>query len=46
LMNEKIKKTNIDLVKKDVFPFIKNVDELQIWTKEYFLELVKMIKFL
>ncbi|MDR2556143.1 MAG: nucleotidyl transferase AbiEii/AbiGii toxin family protein [Bacteroidales bacterium] len=46
LMNEKIKNTNIDLVKKDIFPFIKNVDGLQIWTKEYFLELVKMINVL
>ncbi|MDR0762969.1 MAG: nucleotidyl transferase AbiEii/AbiGii toxin family protein [Bacteroidales bacterium] len=46
LMNEKIKNTDISLVKKDVFPFIKDEEELQIWTKEYFLELVRMIKFL
>ena len=45
LLKEKISKTNIELVKADVRPFIKNPGELDIWTTEYFIQLVNMIRF-
>ncbi len=35
--------TNIDLVKRDVIPFIKNLQELEIWSNDYFLQLADMI---
>jgi hypothetical protein len=45
LLREKIKKTNIGLVKKDVSPFLKNPAEMEIWSTEYFLQLVDRINF-
>ncbi len=38
-------KTDIEMVKQDVRPFIKNPNELEIWTNDYFLQLAEMIKF-
>jgi predicted nucleotidyltransferase component of viral defense system len=43
LLREKILKTNINSVKTDVFPFIGNPEEVEIWSAEYFLQLVDMI---
>ena len=37
--------TNIELVKDDVMPFIKNTNYLEMWSTEYFLKLVDLIKF-
>ena len=45
LIKEKIAKTNIDMVKNDVRPFIRNQSEMEIWSVEYFLQLVEMIQF-
>ncbi len=45
LLKEKIAKTNINLVKGDVSPFLKNHNELDIWSTEYFTQLVDMIRF-
>jgi predicted nucleotidyltransferase component of viral defense system len=44
-LREKIEKTNINLVKKDVSPFLKNPAEMGIWSAEYFLQLVDRINF-
>jgi predicted nucleotidyltransferase component of viral defense system len=44
LLKERILKTNINAVKNDVRMFIKNQEEMDIWTTEYFLQLVDMIK--
>jgi len=41
----KIKSTNINLVKADVKPFIKNQDGLSIWSNDYFSQLAEMIQF-
>lgn len=43
LLREKILKTDINLVKNDVRPFIKNPDEMDIWSPDYFLQLVDRI---
>lgn len=45
LLKEKIIKTNIEMVKADVKPFIQNADELSIWSTDYFLKLVDLIKY-
>lgn len=45
LLKEKIAKTNIEMVKNDVRPFIRNQSEMDIWSVDYFLQLVEMIKY-
>jgi hypothetical protein len=42
-LKEKILKTDINLVKSDVRPFIKYPSEMDIWATDYFLQLVDMI---
>ncbi len=41
----RLSSTDIELVKKDVLPFVKNPQELEIWSTEYFIALARMIKF-
>ena len=43
-LKERISNTNIELVKQDVAPFIKNHAQLDIWSTDYFLQLVEMMK--
>jgi hypothetical protein len=45
LLKERILQTNIELVKSDVRPFIKNPAEMDIWSTDYFLQLSDMLKF-
>ena len=45
LLKERIEKTNIEMVKNDVSPFLKNPQEIEIWSTEYFLQLVDLIRF-
>lgn len=45
LLKRRIESTNIEMVKADVSPFIKNTRELDIWSNDYFLQLADMIKF-
>lgn len=45
LLKNKIKKTNIDMVKADVLPFIQEPEALNIWSTDYFIRLADMIKF-
>lgn len=44
LLHEKIKTTSIDKVKADVRPFIRNMEVLEIWSPQYFLDLVGLLK--
>jgi len=44
LLKERILKTDINTVKNDVRPFIKNPAEMDIWSTEYFLQLTDMIQ--
>jgi len=44
MLKERIEKTNIEAVKNDVRPFLKNPQEIGIWSTEYFLQLTDMIK--
>jgi predicted nucleotidyltransferase component of viral defense system len=45
LLKKKIANTNIELVKADVRPFIKNIDSMNLWSADYFSQLVDMIVF-
>lgn len=45
LLKQKISNTNIDAVKADVRPFIKNPAELEIWSVGYFSQLADRIQF-
>ena len=44
MLKERIERTNIETVKNDVRPFLKNPQEMEIWSKDYFLQLAEMIK--
>lgn len=45
ILREKLSKTDIDMVKKDVSGFVKNPRDLEIWSNDYFLMLADRIKF-
>jgi len=45
LLKKIIAKTDIDMVKADVRPFLKEQKDIEIWTTNYFLQLVDMIQF-
>ena len=44
LLTERIENLNVEIAKKDVERFIHNPKVLDIWSKQYFLDLVKMLK--
>lgn len=45
MLTERLATTDINAVKKDVLPFIKNPSELDIWSNDYFVQLIGMMKF-
>lgn len=44
-LKDRLSTTDITMVKRDVEPFIKNPRELDIWSNDYFLQLVDLIKY-
>ena len=44
-LNERLAAADINQVKADVLPFVRNPKELDIWSNDYFLQLAKMIRF-
>lgn len=44
LMNHRIEEVDIEKAKADVIRFIANPNQLDIWTKQYFIDLVKLMK--
>lgn len=44
ILKERISITDIALVKRDVVPFIKDSTHLDIWSNDYFMQLVEMMK--
>lgn len=44
-LKERLSSADINQVKADVLPFVRNTRELDIWSNGYFLKLVDMIKF-
>ena len=45
LLRQRLTSTNINMVKADVLPFVRQPEELDIWSNEYFLQLANMINF-
>lgn len=45
LLKEKLQSTDIEAVRADVGPFVRNPEELKIWSTNYFLQLADMITF-
>ncbi|MCQ2283222.1 MAG: nucleotidyl transferase AbiEii/AbiGii toxin family protein [Bacteroidales bacterium] len=44
-LRERLASADIEQVKQDVRPFLRNTADLEIWSNEYFLQLATMIKF-
>lgn len=44
-LNERLATSDINQVKTDVMPFIRNPKEMDIWSNDYFLQLAQMIVF-
>jgi len=44
LLIDRLSSTDIELVKRDVVPFIKNPDTITIWSNDYFRQLAGMLK--
>ncbi len=44
-LRHRLATTNMQKVKDDVLPFVKDTKELDIWSNEYFLQLVDLIRF-
>lgn len=44
-LKERLATADINQVKADVLPFVRNPKELEIWSNDYFLQLANMIKF-
>ncbi|MCL2416392.1 MAG: nucleotidyl transferase AbiEii/AbiGii toxin family protein [Bacteroidales bacterium] len=45
-LKERFASTNIDLVKRDVLPFIQSPKDLEIWSNDYFLQLTERIVYM
>lgn len=45
MVKTKIINTKTEMVKSDVGPFLKNPNDMEIWSEEYFLQLTDMINF-
>jgi len=45
LLKQKFETTNMERVKADIVPFIKNPQEIEIWSNDYFLQLADMIQY-
>lgn len=43
MLKERLASTDINMVKQDVEPFIKNSEKLEIWSNDYFLQLADML---
>ena len=41
----RLRSSDIKQVKADVLPFLKNPKELDIWSNDYFLQMMNLIKF-
>ncbi len=44
ILKKRLVETDIEMVKKDVLPFIRDPKEMEIWSNEYFVQLAGMLK--
>jgi predicted nucleotidyltransferase component of viral defense system len=45
MLKERLATTDINMVKQDVLPFVKDASELNIWSNDYFVQLISHIVF-
>ena len=45
MLKDRLASTDINVVKRDVLPFVQNPKELDIWSNDYFLQLANRIKY-
>lgn len=45
LLKERLATASMDMVKADVFPFVNDSSELNIWSNDYFVQLADMVRF-
>lgn len=45
LLKERIRSVNLETAKRDAIRFISNPAELSVWSRQYFLDLVELLKF-
>jgi len=45
LLKERLATSDINQVKADVLPFVKNPNDLKIWSNDYFLQLADMVNY-
>ena len=45
MLKERLATTDIQLVKADVMPFVRNPHDLDIWSNDYFLQLANMVRY-
>ena len=43
-LKERLAGTDIEMVKRDILPFVKNPGELEIWSNDYFVQLADLIQ--
>lgn len=43
-LKDRLSSTNINQVKEDVMPFVRNLHDLDIWSNDYFVQLAEMIR--
>ena len=46
MLKTKLGTADIDMVRRDVMPFVQNPAELDIWSNDYFLQLADRIKYM
>jgi hypothetical protein len=45
-MHQRIDQLDIEAAKKDIRPFIKDVAELDLWSKDFFLQVIQRLRVL
>ena len=44
-LRQRLSSSDINQVKADVLPFVKDTNELQIWSNDYFMQLASLVRF-
>jgi len=44
-LKDRLASADINQVKNDALPFVRNPNELDIWSNDYFVQLADMVKF-
>ena len=45
IYNNKVQNLDVELAKKDVVPYLKDPEQLNVWSREFFLDIIKSITF-